>query len=71
MRVTLQAPVPLQAPLQPANVEPAAGIAVKVTTVPLVKLAEQVAPQEIPAGELTTVPVPLPLSITVRVVTFS
>ena len=65
--VTLQAPVPLQAPLQPAKTEPEAGVAVRFTTVPLVKLAEQVAPQEIPAGELVTVPVPVPVSVTVRV----
>ena len=65
--VTLQAPVPLQAPLQPANSEPEAGVAVKLTTVSLGKLAEQVAPQEIPAGELVTVPVPVPVSVTVRV----
>jgi hypothetical protein len=31
--VTVQAPVPLQAPLQPEKVEPAAGVAVKVTLV--------------------------------------
>ena len=65
--VTLQAPVPLQAPLQPVKVEPEAGVAVRLTTVPLAKFAEQVAPQEIPAGELVTVPVPVPLSVTVRV----
>ena len=33
--VTWQVPVPLHAPLQPANLEPLAGLAVKVTTVPL------------------------------------
>jgi hypothetical protein len=33
--VTEQGLVPVQAPLQPANVEPAAGVAVKLTTVPL------------------------------------
>jgi len=65
--VTLQAPVPLQAPLQPANAEPEAGVAVKLTILPLAKLAEQVAPQEIPTGELVTVPVPVPVSVTVRV----
>jgi hypothetical protein len=64
--VTLHAPVPLQAPLQPANVEPVSGAAVKLTTVPFAKLAEHVAPQEIPAGELATVPVPAPLFVTVR-----
>jgi hypothetical protein len=65
--VTLQAPVPLQAPLQPANVESESGAAVKLTTVPLGKLAEHVVPQEIPEGVLATVPVPVPLLATVRV----
>jgi hypothetical protein len=65
--VTLQAPVPVQAPLQPANVEPESGVAVRFTTVPLSKLAEHVVPQEIPAGELATIPVPVPLFVTVRV----
>ena len=32
--VTLQPPLPEQAPLQLANVEPASGVAVSVTTVP-------------------------------------
>jgi hypothetical protein len=65
--VTLHAPVPLQAPLQPAKVEPESGAAVKLTTVPLAKLAEHVVPQEIPEGVLVTVPVPAPLLATVRV----
>jgi len=65
--VTLQAPVPLQAPLQPANVEPESGVAAKLTTVPLAKLAEHVVPQEIPEGVLVTAPVPAPLLVTVRV----
>ena len=65
--VTLQVPVPLQAPPQPVKVEPEAGVAVRLTTVPLAKLAEQVAPQEIPAGELVTVPVPVPVSVTLSV----
>src|SRR5213076_214342 len=65
-RVTVQAPVPEQLPpLQPVKVEPAAGVAVSVTAVPLVKLAEQVAPQLMPAGELVTVPLPVPTSLTV------
>jgi len=54
-------------PLQPLKVEPAAGAAVSVTAVPLGKLAEQVAPQVMPAGELVTVPLPVPALLTVRV----
>jgi len=66
--VTVQAPVPEQPPpLQPLKVEPAAAVAVSVTAVPLGKLAEQVAPQLIPAGELVTVPLPVPALETVRV----
>jgi hypothetical protein len=64
--VTVQGPVPVQPPpLQPENVEPAAGVAVKVTTVPLVKPVEQVAPHEMPAGALTTLPLPVPDGVTV------
>src|SRR5207247_5523256 len=54
-------------PLQPVKVEPAAGMALRVTTVPLAKLAEQVAPQLMPAGALVTVPLPVPAGVTVRV----
>ena len=64
--VTLQAPVPLQAPLQPVKAEPEAGVAVRFTTVLLGKLAEQVTPQAIPGGELVTVPVPVPASVTLN-----
>ena len=57
LRVTMQVPVPEQPPpLQPVKVEPAAGVAVRVTVVPLAKLAEQVAPQVMPAGALVTEP---------------
>ena len=54
-------------PLHPAKVEPASGVAVRVTAVPAVKLAPQVAPQSIPAGVLVTVPMPVPALVTVRV----
>src|SRR2546426_1141868 len=66
LMVTLQAPVPeTPPPRQRIKVEPAAGVAVSVTTVPLAKPAEQVAPQLIPAGLLVTVPEPVPASVTV------
>ena len=68
LSVTVQVPVPEQPPpLQPVKVEPAAGTAVKATAVPLANAAEQVVPQEIPAGLLVTVPVPAPLGLTVSV----
>ncbi|HZU42556.1 MAG TPA: hypothetical protein VE994_07795 [Terriglobales bacterium] len=62
---TVQAPLPLHAPLQPAKTDPALAVAVSVTVVPLLKVALQVLPQEIPAGLLVTVPVPLPPGVTV------
>jgi hypothetical protein len=62
--VTAHVPVPEHAPLQPAKVEPAAGAAVRVTTVGGVKDCEQLAPQLIPVGVLVTVPVPVPLLVT-------
>jgi hypothetical protein len=66
--VTVQVPVPEHPPpLQPVKVEPAAGTAVRVTTVPLAQAAIQVEPQEIPAGLLVTVPTPEPVLLTVRV----
>src|SRR5437879_4172079 len=64
--VTTQAPVPEQPPpLQPVKVELASGVAVRVTAVPLANGAEHVAPQEMPAGELVMVPVPVPDLLTV------
>jgi hypothetical protein len=66
--VTVQVPVPRQLdPPQPEKDEPAAGVAVSVTTVPLANEAAQVAPQLIPAGLLVTEPDPDPLSLTVNV----
>jgi hypothetical protein len=54
--VTVQGPVPEQAPAQPAKVAVPAGLAVSVTEAPESKDAEQVDPQEIPAGVEVTVP---------------
>lgn len=61
LMVTVQVPAPEQPePDHPAKTLFDSGVAVSVTTVPLLKLAEQVLPQAIPAGELETVPVPAP-----------
>ena len=43
--VTMHAPLPVHAPLQPPNVQPASGWAVSVTGVPVTKSALHVAPQ--------------------------
>src|SRR5206468_3525502 len=68
LSVTVHGPVPEQPPpLQPVKAKPAAGVAVSITTVPLVNEAEHVAPHEIPAGALVTVPLPAPLRFTVSV----
>ena len=48
LTVTVQVPVPEHAPLQPANVEPPAGVAVRVSAVPAVTDCEHVAPQLMP-----------------------
>ena len=57
--LTVQVPVPEQAPPQPLNTKAGpAGVAVSVTDEPLVKLAEHVEPQLIPPGELETLPCP-------------
>src|SRR5439155_6064931 len=70
--VTTHVPVaPHPPPVQPVKVEPAAGVALRVTTVPLSKLAVHAAPQVIPAGELVTVPLPVPAGVTVKVKVWS
>lgn len=48
--------MPVHAPDQPANVLPAGGVAVSVTTVPAAKLAWHVLPQLIAPVELRTEP---------------
>jgi hypothetical protein len=55
----------VQAPVQPANVDPLAGVAVSVTDVPLLNEVVHAAPQSIPAGALVTVPLPVPTLVTV------
>ena len=52
-------------PVQPANVEPVAGAAVKVTVAPDAKLAAQLDPQAMPLGELVTVPEPVVVTVNV------
>lgn len=63
--VRVQVPMPLQAPDQPANVDPELAFAVRVKDAPELKLAVHVAPQLIPDGVLVTVPVPVPAVCTV------
>lgn len=60
--VTVQVLVPEQAPDQPEKLSPADGVAVSVTIVPYENVVEQVPGQEMPAGELVTVPLPLTLT---------
>jgi hypothetical protein len=62
--------VPLQLPVHPAKVEFAPTVAVRVTWVPLVKLALQAVPQLIPEGVLAMVPVPVPPRLTVSTTGF-
>ena len=70
--VTTQVPVPLHpAPLHPLNVDPLADVAVKVTCVPPANEALHVAPQSMPAGLLVTVPLPVPVFVTVRAYTYN
>ena len=66
LAVSVKEPLEQLVPLQFAKTEPAAGRAVRVMFVPAIKTAEQLLPQSIPAGELVTVPAPLPDLKTVR-----
>jgi len=64
--VTVQVPVPEQAPDQPVKVEPLVAVAVRVTLVPEAYSAPHVDPQLMPAGLEVTVPVPAPALVTFR-----
>ena len=64
--VSVQVPMPEQAPDQPANLDPAEAVAVSVTGT-AAKGAEHVEPQLIPAGLDVTEPEPLPVLATFRV----
>src|SRR5262245_14411728 len=66
--VTVQGPLPEQAPPQLINDEPAAAAAFKATEVPASNWFEQVAPQLMPAGVEVTVPLPVPSLVTVMVI---
>ena len=70
--VTVHVPVPEHPPpFQPANCMFRSGVAVKVTLVPGLYVALQVAPQLMPAGLEVTVPVPVPLLVTISASGFS
>ena len=63
--VTVQAPVPLHAPDQPAKNDPRLGVGVSFSEAGLRNVAEQVAPQLRPLEEPFTVPDPVPAFVTV------
>lgn len=62
---SVQVPVPVQAPLQPAKEEPDAGDALSATLVPESKEALHALPQSTPLGLDATVPAPVPALLTV------
>src|SRR5712691_760568 len=64
--VTVHGRMPMQPPpLQPANTEPVAGVAVRITLVLALKAPPHVAPQSMPAGLEVAVPLPVPAFVTV------
>lgn len=66
--VTVHVPVPEHPPPDhPANVEPLSAVAVRVTEEPWSNSAAHVAPHVMPAGELLTLPLPVPDLATVTV----
>jgi hypothetical protein len=54
-------------PVTPVRIEPWAGVKDSSTVVPSAKLAEHAEPHAMPAGELVTVPAPVPAKDTLRV----
>jgi hypothetical protein len=64
--VTMHGPLPLQAPDQPANVDPVTGVAVSSTVMFQGNEAEHATPQLMPAGREATVPEPEPFTVTER-----
>jgi hypothetical protein len=67
-KVNTQVPDPVQPPVPlHASDPPAVGVPVSVTTVPSAKSKEVEAMLLIPAGELVTVPVPVPATVNVKV----
>ena len=59
-------PLPVQTPPnQPAKVEPASGVAVRVTIVPALYVFKQMLPQLMPVPVIVPVPVPLLLAVSV------
>lgn len=67
LSVTVQPPVPEQAPPQPVKTEFCDGVAARLTTEPDVNTMEHDVGQAIPLGELVTEPVPFPAKVTARV----
>jgi hypothetical protein len=65
--VMVHVPVPVHAPLQPANTEPVVGVAVRITFVVEVYVSVQSFPQLMPDGLDVIVPDPVPDLVTVRV----
>jgi hypothetical protein len=63
VRVNVQALVPEQAPDQPQKTLPLLAAAVRVTDVPLAKLALQVCGQLIPGGVLVIIPEPVSVTL--------
>ena len=66
LMVRLHVAVPVQFVLQPENSDPEAGEGVRMTAVPLAKLAVHDVPQLMPAGLLVTLPSPFPANSTDR-----